>query len=476
MNDSTDHLHLTSEQYGVFENGAYVVPAYWQSLWNAIPQLTTGLGAWLSGPISDRFGRRWSLFIAGLLSVIGVAIVYTSSTPSVFLVGKMINSLGLGAALSAGQTYISEITPRKIRGISLAVYTVCLSVGYLIAASVAFTRVTIMEQSSYKLLFASEWSWPAMICLGAFLIPESPYFLVRKDKLEKAGKAVSRLHRHWNWTQVLAHVQTIKDATEHEVGVQSAESSFADCFRGTNWRRTRIVLYSNGLSQMVGAVFLNNAPYFMVLAGLAATEVAMMIEIGIAMSIFSSILTLWAMARIGRRPIVLFGIGMAAVLFFIMGVSASVPHQSPASLWAVAITLQMAWLSIGPANGPALAVAAEVGSINLRAKTLAIGFFFNYAWSAVWNIVVPYMFNPGYGDLGGLMGWVFFGTSIVSLIIMWLELPETKDMSFQQIDLLFETKVNARKFKSAEVHPVRREKEIEMENIEQLESTVQYTQ
>lgn len=290
-----------------------------------------------------------------------------------------------------------------------------------------------------------------MICLGAFLIPEFPYFLIRKDKLEKTGKVVSRLHRHWNWTQVLAHVKTIKDATEHEVGVQAAESSFADCFRGANWRRTRIVLYSNGLSQMVGAVFLNNAPYFMVLAGLAATEVAMMIEIGIAMSIFSSILTLWAMARIGRRPIVLFGIGMAAVLFFIMGISASVPNQSPASLWAVAITLQMAWLSIGPANGPALTVAAEVGSINLRAKTLAIGFFFNYTWSTIWNVVVSYMFNPGYGDLGGLMGSVFFGTSIVFLIIMWLELPETKDMSFQQIDLVFETKVNAREFKSAEV-------------------------
>lgn len=310
-----------------------------------------------------------------------------------------------------------------------------------------------MDQSSYKVLFASEWSWPAVIVIGAFFIPESPYFLVRKDKLEQAAKAVSRLHRHWSWIQVQSHVQTIKDATEHEVGVQANESSFRDCFRGTNWRRTRIVLYSNGLSQMVGAVFLNNAPYFMVLAGLAATEVAMMIEIGIAMSIFSSILTLWAMARIGRRAIVLSGISLAAVLFFVMSVSASVPHQSSTSLWAVAVTLQMAWLSIGPANGPALAVAAEVPSITLRAKTLAIGFFFNYFWSAVWNIVVPYMFKPGFGNLGGLMGWVFFATSVISLIIMWFELPETKDLSFEQIDLHFEMKLSARRFRNAEIPP-----------------------
>lgn len=115
-------------QFGEFDpvTQGFIVPAYWQSLWNAIPQLTTGLGAWFSGPISDRYGRRWSLFIAGVLSIIGVAIVYTASTPAVFLVGKMINSIGLGAALAAGQTYVSEITPRKIRGIALAVYTVSL--------------------------------------------------------------------------------------------------------------------------------------------------------------------------------------------------------------------------------------------------------------------------------------------------------------------------------------------------------------
>lgn len=115
-----------SEQFGVMNGGSYIVPAYWQSLWNAIPQLTTGIGAWLSGPVSDRYGRRATLLVAGILSVVGVAIVYTAETSPQFLVGKMVNSVGLGAALAAGQTYVSEIAPTKIRGIALAVYTVCL--------------------------------------------------------------------------------------------------------------------------------------------------------------------------------------------------------------------------------------------------------------------------------------------------------------------------------------------------------------
>lgn len=483
-------------QFGVFENGSYLIPAYWQSLWNAIPQLTTGLGAWISGPVSDRYGRRFTMFMAGVLSIIGVAIVYTAENSPQFLVGKMINSLGLGAALASGQTYVSEITPTKIRGIALAVYTVCLvcnyspanflhddhrvsltwclqSVGYLIAASVAFTRVTIMNDSSYKVLFAAEWSWPGILVLFAFLVPESPYFYIRKGKADAAGKALGRLHRGWTSEAIQSHIQRIQHATTHENEADATrESSFRDCFRGNNWRRTRIVLYANGLSQMVGATFINNAPYFMVLAGLSSTDTAMMVEIGIAMSIFSSVLTLWAMARVGRRPIVLSGIALAAVLFFVMGVAASLPPpQSPAALWCVAVTLQMVWLSIGPANGPALSVAAEVGSIRLRAKTLAVGFFFNYFWSMVWNLVVPYMFNAGYGDLGGLMGWIFFGTSVISFVVMWLELPETKDLSFEQIDRRFEMKVKARCFSSAKVDERSHDKgqEVELGEVEQVE-------
>ncbi|KAH8678391.1 general substrate transporter [Xylariales sp. PMI_506] len=453
------------EQFGELVDGEYVVAAYWQSLWNAIPQLMTGAGAWASGPLADRFGRRWCMFIGGIFSAVGVSIVYTASTNGQFLGGKMVNALGLGMALASGQTYISEITPLKIRGIALALYTFCMSVGYLIAASVSFTRVTIMDQSSYKIMFAAEWCWPAALVLGAFLIPESPYFLIRKNRIEDANSSLSKLHRG-DQAQIEATLQTIQDAIERQS--EAGSSSFLECFKDTNWRRTRIVLYANGLSQMTGAVFLNNAPYFMVLAGLSSTEVAMIVEVGIAMSILSVLFTFWGMTRFGRRSLVLGGTLFAAVLFFIMGVAAAVPNQTSATRWCVAITLQMAWLSIGPANGPAMSVAGEVSTVRLRAKTLAVGFFFNYFYSTIWNIVVPYMFNPGYGDLGGLTGWIFFGACAISAVVLWFELPDTKDLTYAQIDERFEMGVKARAFKSY-TDRTQEEKDLEMSKLEQVE-------
>lgn len=109
----------------------------------------------------------------------------------------------------------------------------------------------------------------------------------------------------------------------------------------------------------------------------------------------------------------------------------------------------MIWLTVGPVVGPAMASAGELSAVRLRAKTLAIGFLFNHFWSTIWNVVVPYMFNTDKGNLGGKTGWIFFVTSILAIAIIWYELPETKGLSFNQIDNRFEMRVPARKFKTS---------------------------
>lgn len=96
-----------------------------------------------------------------------------------------------------------------------------------------------------------------------------------------------------------------------------------------------------------------------------------------------------------------------------------------------------------------MAIAGEISAVRLRANTLAVGFLFNYLFSTVWNVVVPYMFNQDQGNLGGKTGWIFFGTSIIALVIVWLEFPETKGLTFVQIDDRFEMRINARDFKTA---------------------------
>lgn len=73
-----------------------MIPTHWQSLWNSLSQLATGIGGYVAGPISDRFGRRVAFIVASIFSFAGIALLYTASTPGQFLGGKMVNAVGLG--------------------------------------------------------------------------------------------------------------------------------------------------------------------------------------------------------------------------------------------------------------------------------------------------------------------------------------------------------------------------------------------
>jgi hypothetical protein len=92
-------------------------------------------------------------------------------------------------------------------------------------------------------------------------------------------------------------------------------------------------------------------------------------------------------------------------------------------------------------------VAAEVPSTVLRAKTLGIGFFVNAFMTWAFSLCVPYMFNADQGNLGGKIGFVFFGFCVIGFALTWIEIPETKNITYAQIDYLFQTKTPAAKFK-----------------------------
>jgi SP family general alpha glucoside:H+ symporter-like MFS transporter len=160
------------------------------------------------------------------------------------------------------------------------------NLGYMIAASLALSRTSILTKSSYQDLFAIEWCWPALILLFIFFVPESPYYLVMKGQIEQARVQLQKLcGRQEDVDPELRRiVSTYEEEKRLHEGAEAA--SFLDCFRGTNWRRTRIILYCNGLPQVIGSTFMSNGPYFLVSAGMSPFRVNMMIELGIGFGMF----------------------------------------------------------------------------------------------------------------------------------------------------------------------------------------------
>ena len=129
----------------------------------------------------------------------------------------------------------------------------------------------------------------------------------------------------------------------------------------------------------------------------------------------------------------------------IMGIAAASPQSEKTNL-AIGISMQFLALAYGPAVGSSLAVAGEVSASRLRAKSQGIAFGFQAITSTVWVTVLPYMFNKDEGNMGGHIGWVFFGMTLLVMVAVFFDVPGTKGRTFHELDIMFERKVPARAF------------------------------
>ncbi|KAM0812368.1 putative Major facilitator superfamily (MFS) profile domain-containing protein [Seiridium cardinale] len=399
-------------------NGALIIPAYWQSAWNACYNVGMMIGSLAAGWSQDRIGRRMVLAIAIVFACAGIAVAFIASSSAVFLGSKIITGIAVGMMQTVTQTYVSEIAPLPMRGIALSMNIIMMNIGFLIAISSTFSRVAIIDPMAYKVLFAAGWAFPGVLALGLPFLPESPYWLVMKNRREEALNALRKLSGPHEDT--VARIAQIEATIQHERQIEATKATYIECFRGSNLRRTMIIL-------------------------ICIHTVLLLTQVGIAMGAVSAFVNIYFMMKFSRRTLMFFGVGLCCTMYLIMGIG-GVVQRSTSSLLAIGIALQFTSITYGPAIGSSMAVAGEVSATRLRAKSVGIGYTWSCICSIVWTIVLPYLFNTDEANLGGNIGWIFFGMGLIMAVLIWFFVPETKSRSFDELDILFERRVAARAF------------------------------
>jgi SP family general alpha glucoside:H+ symporter-like MFS transporter len=317
----------------------------------------------------------------------------------------------------------------------------------LIAISATFSRISILEESAFRVIFACAWVFPAILALGLPFIPESPAWLVSKNEHAKARKALEKLTNGRDPREVDSRLAQL-DATAELERTQASESnsvSFIDCFRGNNLRRTLIVMLCNYMPKAVGAPLSANAPYFLNQTGLDSKTVVMLLEIGVSFGVISAIGNVFLLMRLRQRPLMLSGLALCVAMYLMMGIAGTMPRTQPVML-VIGIAVQVTPFSYGPSVGSSNAVAGETSALRLRSKTLGIGTAFQYLASVIWLIIIPYLINSDQLNLGGNIGWIYVVQGVIYTALLYFFVPGTKGRSFEELDDMFEIGVSARKF------------------------------
>jgi SP family general alpha glucoside:H+ symporter-like MFS transporter len=138
--------------------------------------------------------------------------------------------------------YASEVCPIQLRGYLTAYVNLCWGVGILLSSGVVKATVPIASDWSWRIPFVVQWVWVIPLFAIVWFSPHSPWWLVRQGRLQEAEDTVAYLTNPTVSTREDAKntVAMMVHTTEMEK-LASEGSSYIDCFRKTDRRRTEIV-------------------------------------------------------------------------------------------------------------------------------------------------------------------------------------------------------------------------------------------
>ncbi|ORX36240.1 general substrate transporter [Kockovaella imperatae] len=431
-------------------DGSPSITAPWQAAVTNGAYIGEILGLQITGYLIGWFGNKKVMGGATVLMIAFIFVSFFGKTLGVQLAGQILCGIPWGVYQTVTTVYASEVLPTNLRGYLTSYVNLCWVIGQFIASGVLVGVQSRTDEWGWRIPYAIQWIWPVPLILVCIFCPESPTWLVEHGKLNEAENAFKRLQSDHDGSiaptpqEAIALVsQTIERERQITMG-----AGYMDCFKGTNLRRTEITVVTWIVQQMCGPVLQTYAIYFFENAGLPSAQ-AFNMGLGLYAIAFVGTLLSWPMIkRFGRRQIFLWGLVSIFVSLMIVGFL-SLGKQTTSTSWAIGAFLLIYTFIYDSTIGPlTYVIVPETPSSRLRHKTVVLARN-AYNITCIWTgVITPYMLNTTAWNWGAKAGFFWAGSTALCLVWAYFRLPETKGFTFEEIDMLFEEKVSARKFSS----------------------------
>ncbi len=393
--------------------------------------LGCAIGAASAGVLSDWLGRKKVLIFSAILffiSAVGTALPRTITT---FIIFRIIGGLGVGAASISSPMYIAEIAPARIRGRMVSVNQFAIVTGFLVVYFVNYF-IALQGDTTWNLQLGWRWMFgseaiPAILLLVLlFFIPESPRWLTKQGRSDEALTILSRVD---GTEYAKSELLEIKDAIAHESG----------SLKQLLQPGMKIVLVMGIvlaiLQQVTGInVFLYFGTEIFKKMGSETNAALLQTVIVGAVNMTFTIIAIWTVDRLGRRPLMMIGSAGMGLSLLAMGLAA---YFQRTELWVLLFILSYIAcfaLSVGPVTW---VILSEIFPTRIRGRAMAI------ATVCLWiaNYIVSQTF-PMMDENQWLLArfhhafpfWVYGAFSVILLGFVWRFVPETKGKTLEEIE------------------------------------------
>jgi SP family general alpha glucoside:H+ symporter-like MFS transporter len=246
-------------------------------------------------------------------------------------------------------------------------------------------------------------------------------------------------------------IAMIEHTNEMEKQIKEG-TSYRDCFKGIDLRRTEIVIGIWLVQTLGGQNLMGYFAYFLKQAGMDASNSFSLSMGQYALGMVGTASSWWLMTVVGRRRIHFSGLCCQFLILIIVG-SLSFSSETGA-VWAIGAMLIVFTFVYDFTVGPVTySLISELSSTRLKAKTIVLARAAYNASNIFVNVMTNYQLSSTDWNWGARTAFFWAGSCLLSVIWVFFRLPEPKDRTYAELDMLFEQRVPARKFAKTVVDP-----------------------
>jgi len=408
----------------IFIKQEFALSTFAQELIVSIVLAGAIVGALSGGRLSDRFGRRATLLATSAVFIAGAILCAAAVSIAMLVIGRVIVGLGIGLACTTVPVYISEVAPPEARGWQVSLFQLAITIGILAAYLVDFAYSK-----------SGAWRWmlglavvPGLILgTGMIALPESPRWLAKYLHPDAARAVLVRIRGTGN---VDAEFGDILGSLE-----QAEEQGRWSDLLSPTVRPALVVGIGLAIFQQITGIntVIYYAPTIVLAAGIPSASGAILATAVIGLvNVIMTIVAMWLIDRVGRRPLLLVGIAGMTVCLGVLGAAFRMQAETSTVAWVAVITLMAYVAFFAISLGPIFwLLIAEIYPLQIRG--LAEGTAAGSNW--IFNLVVSITFLSLVQAVGpSWTFWLYGALSIAAFVFSYYMVPETRGRTLEEIE------------------------------------------
>ncbi|KAG7908944.1 hypothetical protein KL906_003175 [Ogataea polymorpha] len=402
------------------------------------------LGGLTLGRLADSKGRKVGIMLTMIVYIVGIVIQIASITSWVqFFIGRIISGLAVGSVSVLCPMFISETSPKEIRGALVSSYQLMITLGIFLGYCTTYgTYHNYDDSRQWRIPLGLCFAWALLMIFGMTFMPESPRYLIEKDRLEDAKRSIAKVNK----------VEIDSEFVEHEAAIilnsieierQAGSASWGELFTGKPkiFYRLFVGVILQSLQQLSGDnyFFYYGTTIFKSVGLTDSFETSIVLGV---VNFASTIGSLFVVDRFGRRfTLIGGGIGMAVCLVIFAAIGTKIlykgefgvdPNQSvgDAMIFLSCLFIFFFATTWGPC---VFVVVSETYPLRIRQKGMGIAQSANWLWGFLIAFFTPFITNA----IHFAYGFVFFGCVVFSIFFVFAFVPETKGLTLEEVDQLY---------------------------------------